>query len=112
MRRATAILAVLLLIGYAAPAAARTHVVLGFGAVFAPAPYYPAPAYYYPPPAYYYPAPAYYYPPAYYAPGPTVTPGPQRYCREYQGNATIDGSSQPFYGTACLEPDGKWHIVK
>lgn len=112
MRRVIAVLAAFFLIGYAAPAMARTHVVLGFGAVFAPAPYYyPPPAYYYPPA--YYPPPAYYYPPpAYYAPAPTVTPGPQRYCREYQGNATINGSAQPFYGTACLEPDGKWHIIK
>lgn len=36
---------------------------------------------------------------------------PEAYCREYQGNATIDGSSQPFYGTACLQPDGSWRIA-
>ncbi len=36
---------------------------------------------------------------------------PQAYCREYQGDATIDGSGRPFYGTACLQPDGSWRIV-
>jgi hypothetical protein len=70
---------------------------------------------------YFYPAPVYPYPdpnalPAIAAlpPGPppaTVAPAPQQTCREYQGDAIIDGSNEPFYGTACLEPDGQWHIV-
>ncbi len=111
MRRIAALFAALCLaMAVAGPAAAHTRVVLGFGAVVGP------PAYYYPPPVYYYPPPpVYYYPPAptvTYMPAPAATPAPQRYCREYQGNATIDGSQQPFYGTACLEPDGKWHIVR
>jgi hypothetical protein len=69
---------------------------------------------------YFYPAPVYPYPdpyalPAIVAPAPpvaTVTPvQPPQQCREYQGDAIISGSNQPFYGTACLEPDGQWHIV-
>jgi hypothetical protein len=67
--------------------------------------------YYYmpPPPAYYYPPPPVYYapPPAAYAPAPV----PASYCREYRGDASIDSSGAPFYGRACLMPDGKWHIV-
>jgi hypothetical protein len=68
---------------------------------------------------YFYPAPVYPYPdpavlPAIAAPPATVvTPAPavQQQCREYQGDAIINDSKQPFYGTACLEPDGQWHIV-
>jgi surface antigen len=32
-------------------------------------------------------------------------------CREYQANAAIDGRWQQVRGTACLQPDGSWHIV-
>lgn len=72
---------------------------------------------------YFYPAPVYPYPDPYslqvvVAPPlgapPTVTPAPPAqapYCREYHGDAIINGSNQPFYGTACLEADGAWHIV-
>lgn len=35
-----------------------------------------------------------------------------RYCREYQTTITVEGRQQPSYGTACLEPDGAWRIVK
>jgi hypothetical protein len=87
-----------------ATAEARVFVGVGVGVYGPPAYYYPPPAYYYPPPpAYYYsPAPVYVAPPA---------PASNVQCREYQGNATIDGSEQPFYGRACLQPDGRWHIV-
>jgi hypothetical protein len=73
---------------------------------------YMGPPAYYPPPYYYYPAPVYYAPPppVYYAP-PAPAPAQQPYCREYQGNATVDSSGQPFYGRACLQPDGQWHII-
>ena len=108
------------------PAMARTRVFLGVG-VGAPM-YAPPPVYYYPPPPVYYaPPPVVYAPPpptVVYAPPPpalpapatpTATPAPPPAqtgnCREYRGDATIDGKSQPFYGTACLQPDGKWHIV-
>ena len=74
-------------------------------------PHYYAPAYYYPPPYYYYyppPPPVVYAPPpAYYAP----PPAPTNNCRDYRGDATVDGSRKPFYGRACLESDGKWHVV-
>ena len=119
-----ALLAVVLAVSF--PATARTRVIVGVGIgtpyyygphYYAPPPYYyypPAPAYYYPPAPYYAPAyapaPAYYAPPAYApaAPGPA----PAAYCREYRGDATIDGSDgQPFYGKACREADGQWHIV-
>jgi len=75
-----------------------------------------------PPPGYYPPAPAYYAPPppAYYAPAPAYAP-PQPMpveaystanCREYQGTIVIDGQEQRSYGTACLQPDGSWRIVR
>ena len=67
---------------------------------------------------YFYPAPIYPYPdpgvlPVIVAPPPAaiVTPVPQQTCREYQGDAIVNGTNQPVYGTACLESDGQWHIV-
>jgi hypothetical protein len=65
---------------------------------------YPAPVYYPPPRPVYYPA----YP-VYPAPVPVVQATQQ--CMQYNGDATIDGSGQPFYGRACLFTDGRWHIV-
>ena len=64
---------------------------------------------------YLYPGPVYPYPaPLAVVPAPVVVQ-PQvaaaPYCREYQGDAIIDGTNQRFYGTACLQPDGAWHIV-
>lgn len=82
------------------------HAFFGFGCCgFWPG-YYPA---YYP---YYYGYPADPY--AYAAPAPGVVyqaPAPAANCRQFNGNATIDASGQPFYGTACLGPDGRWHIT-
>ncbi len=87
------------------PIAAHARVVVGFGFGYAPVPYY------YPPPVYYYPPPVVYAPPpVYYAPAPAPQSGAAPNCREYRGDAVIDGDNQPFYGTACLEADGKWHI--
>ena len=97
--------------------AQAARVFVGIGVPFFPF-YFGAPAYYYPPAAYY--PPSYYYsPPAYYAPQSapaayspdTVAPASARNCRDYRGDATIDGSRKPFYGRACLESDGKWHVV-
>jgi hypothetical protein len=65
---------------------------------------YPAPVYYPPPRPVYYPA----YP-VYPVPQPVVQATQQ--CMQYNGDATIDGSGQPFYGRACLFTDGRWHIV-
>jgi len=108
-----ALAALLLLLIAMLPGAAEARVFIGFGFPFFPfyyaAPYYYPPAYYYPPPTYYYPPPA--------APAPaaaTVAPSAStasRDCKRFRGNATIDGSHKAFYGTACLEADGKWHIV-
>ena len=94
---------------------ARSHVFLGFN--FGVPAYYPPPVYYAPPPPVYYappppvvvyqpPPPVYTYAPPAPAPAPTVSPT----CRTYNGDATIDASGRPFYGTACLGPDGRWHI--
>jgi hypothetical protein len=68
---------------------------------------------------YFYPAPTYPYPdpatlPAIAAPTPATVvpaPAPSQTCREYHGDAIINDTNQPFYGTACLESDGQWHIV-
>lgn len=88
----------------------RSHFFFGFGfpLFYDPYPYYPA-YYYAPPPAYYYPPPAYYYPPTYYAP-PRVAAAPSE-CRRFIGDAINDQTGEAFVGTACLWPDGKWHIV-
>lgn len=32
-------------------------------------------------------------------------------CREYATTATIEGRTETVYGTACREPDGRWHTV-
>ncbi len=104
-------------------ALASTHVGVGIGIgvpLYAPPPpvyyYPPPPVYYAPPPVVYSPPPPVYNGPIYAAPqqtsSPVAPPPPQTgNCRQYQGDATIDGRNQPFYGTACLGPDGKWHIT-
>lgn len=108
--------------GLSPPAEAHVHVSVGFGAFFGPPAFYgygygyPAYsypyAYYAPPPVYYAPPPVYYAPPAYVEPtyaAPVTVQAPE--CRTYHGDATIDASGRPFYGTACLGTDGRWHIV-
>jgi hypothetical protein len=88
-----------------ADAHGRVFVGVGFGGYYGPAyPYYP-PAYYYPPPAYYYP------PAAYVTPAPAA-PYASSYCRQFNGDATIDASGAPFRGTACLGADNRWHITQ
>lgn len=125
-RLSLAIFLVALAAGLPAVAQARVSVDVGIGPRFGPhyyapryyAPHYYAPHYYIPPPVYYYPPPVVYAPPppVVYTPPPVVVQSPPAaaagaQCREYHGNATIDRRAQPFYGTACLQPDGKWHIV-
>ena len=62
-------------------------------------------------------------PPPVYAPPPsvayqTVQPVPggplasNQQCREYQSTAVVNGQAVPSYGTACLQPDGSWRIVR
>ncbi|HTM64166.1 MAG TPA: RT0821/Lpp0805 family surface protein [Gammaproteobacteria bacterium] len=41
-----------------------------------------------------------------------VTVKDNKYCREYQTVATINGQQQKMYGTACRQPDGSWKAVK
>lgn len=109
------LLALATVAGLALPgvAEARTHVFLGFGFGVPAYGYYPPPPVYYaPPPVYYAPPPpvVVYTPPAPVYAAPAPTPTVSENCRTYNGNATIDASGQPFYGTACLGPDGRWHI--
>ncbi len=33
------------------------------------------------------------------------------YCREYQTTVTVQGKTEPAFGTACRQPDGSWKIV-
>lgn len=73
----------------------RGHTSLSLGFHFGP------PAYYYPPPVYYAPPPRVVY----------VEPRPAPICRRFRGDATVDASGRPFYGTACLGGDGRWRIV-
>jgi hypothetical protein len=119
-------LAVLLLaLVVTAPAQARVFVSLGFPffPFFGPPYYYPPPAYsyYYPPPYYYPPQQSYYAPQQGYAapdayaqgaPSDTVSPSSSKNCRTFRGDATIDASGKPFHGRACLEADGRWHVVQ
>lgn len=81
----------------------RGHVFLGFGGLWGPGVY--GPPYYYYPPAYYPPPVA-----PYYTPAPAYA-APSGNCRQFNGDARIDASGQPFYGTACLGADGRWHIT-
>jgi surface antigen len=59
------------------------------------------------------------YRPNYVAP-PTPVPMPViylddtvgNYCREFTQMVRIGNRMQESYGTACLQPDGSWHIVQ
>ncbi len=73
---------------------------------------------------YYGPSPLYYsstaYVPNYVAPPAPPPPPPApiymddssgSYCREFSQQVRIGDQVQESYGTACLQPDGTWHIV-
>jgi hypothetical protein len=111
-RKALLLAAGVLAAAAALPAAAeaRGFVSFGFGVPLAGPPAY----YYPPPPVYYYPPPPVYYtpPPVTYAPPVAQYQAPAQTCREYQSTTTIDGRPQQTYGTACLQPDGTWQIVR
>jgi len=115
MRRVLSLVGLLAFVALAVgvPAAAQARVVVGVGiGVPVYRPYYPyyAPVYYPPPAVVYAPPPVVVAPPQVAVPS-VAGPAPSGYCRQYRGDATVDGASQPFYGTACLQPDGRWHIV-
>lgn len=123
---AAAMLAVSVPSLWPAPAAARTSIGVGVGvSYYGGHPHYPP--YYYRPRYYYYPPPVYYYPPppppVVYVPVPTpapqaapaappVPPASQTNCRDYESTMTIDGRAQKVTGTACLQADGTWRIVR
>lgn len=85
---------------------------------YAPRPSYPYYAYPYdmfPTQGYYAP-----YQPNYVAPPSPPPPPPVTYiddesgsyCREFSQQTRIGNQVQETYGTACLGPDGSWHIVQ
>lgn len=110
--------------GMAGTAQARGGVSVWVGAPIVVGP----PAYYYPPPPVVYAPP----PPVVYAPPPPVVYAPPppapvvsaapasapyvasngQTCRQYQTTIMIDGQAQPSYGTACLQADGTWRVVR
>ncbi|MBM3597331.1 MAG: hypothetical protein FJX35_03905 [Alphaproteobacteria bacterium] len=119
MRRACLAVLAMALFACAMPGVeARDRMSFGVVVPFGPPPppvyyYPPPPAYYYPPPPVIYAPPPIVMPPPAVAPPPVVTPAPSVVpgtCREFQGNATIGGSNEPFYGTACLGADGQWRV--
>jgi hypothetical protein len=86
-------------------------------------PYYYYPDYYYaPPPVVYAPPPVVYSAPpvvvtqpapmAATGTSPSYTAPNGQTCREFQSTAVIGGQSQPIYGTACLQSDGSWRVVR
>ena len=45
-------------------------------------------------------------------PAPAYGPGPApSYCREFRTTININGTIQPAWGTACLQPDGTWRFI-
>ena len=34
------------------------------------------------------------------------------YCREYTNHVKVGGKLKESYGTACMQPDGSWQVVK
>jgi hypothetical protein len=36
----------------------------------------------------------------------------ESYCREYTQAVRVGGKMQEGYGTACMQPDGSWQIIK
>jgi len=43
---------------------------------------------------------------------PTYVTPSGNHCREFQSSGVIAGRTQPIYGTACLQPDGSWRVVR
>ena len=79
------------------------------------------PLYFGPPPVVYTPPAVVYLPPSVgYTSEPIVAEPASpiasdqygRYCREYRSEAVVGTVRQPIHGTACLEPDGTWRVVR
>ncbi len=77
---------------------------VGPSRVFAPRPTYVS-TYVPPPPVFDLPSQA----PVYIREG-YVGPRPEQYCREFTQTVRINGTIQESYGTACLQPDGRWLV--
>jgi len=59
------------------------------------------------------PAVIYDWPPPVPVPAPPLAQGlATTNCREFQSTIVIDGKPQPAHGTACLQPDGTWRVVR
>jgi len=117
VRLAAGAAAAALLAASAGEARTRVGVSIGFPLAFGPPVYYAPPPYYYPPPpVVYVPPPVYAPPPVVYSPPPAgfapTAAAPQQTCREYQSTVIIAGQPQQTYGTACLQADGTWRIVR
>jgi len=65
----------------------------------------------FPAPVYVAPRPVYQTYPVYPVPAPAPVVQATQQCMQYNGDAIVDNSGQPFYGRACLFTDGRWHIV-
>jgi len=127
-------IAAFLLLGFSHPASARTRVSVFFGTGYY---VYPAPTYYYDYPPYYPSRYLYAPPPMAVAPpppvvvapppvtyvvpetampadqeSPTYTDGYGRTCREYKSNSLFGNTLRTVRGTACLQPDGTWRVVR
>jgi len=69
----------------------------------------------FPPQNYYVP-----YQPNYVAPAAPPSPPPMTYidndsglyCREFSQTVRVGNKTNESYGTACLQPDGSWHVVR
>ena len=115
-----------LALAVSAPAEAGSRFFFGFGFPIWGwgAPYYypyypyyaPRPVYYVPPPVYVAPEPVYYSSYDAFFNRPVYTPpartAPRVNCRRFEGDGIDDDTGQPFYGVACMQVDGKWHIVE
>jgi len=77
--------------------------------------YYDDGYYGYPAPVVVAPYPGVYPAPVYSAPAyspPVYGAGVPSYCREFRTTININGTLQPAWGTACLQPDGTWRFVQ
>jgi hypothetical protein len=56
--------------------------------------------------------PTYPYPPVIVTTeGPPAVYEGRAYCRSFHGDAIVAGTDRPFFGDACLQPNGRWRAV-